>query len=78
MSAEVLFPEVSKSNPNTEGVVATWFVSDGDPVNEGQLLAEVQVDKVDAEVNAPVSGTIRIVTGEQSVVTQSSIIAYID
>lgn len=78
MSAEVLFPEVSKSNPNTEGVVATWFVSDGATVNEGQLLAEVQVDKVDAEVNAPVSGTIRIVTAEQSVVTQSSVIAYID
>lgn len=75
---EVRFPEVSKEDPNTEGVVATWFVSDGEAVRQNQLLAEVQVEKVTVEVSAPASGAIRIVVSEQAVVSQSTVIAYID
>ncbi len=75
---EVRFPEVSKEDPNTEGVVATWFVTDGESVLRGQLLAEVQVDKVTAEVNAPASGAIKIIIPEQAVVVQSAVIAYIE
>lgn len=78
MRIEVPFPELSKSNQNADGVVATWFVSDGDQVSEGQLLAEVQVDKVDAEVNAPANGRIRIIAPEGSVAAQSSAIAFIE
>ncbi|MHB8190957.1 MAG: biotin/lipoyl-containing protein [Ferrimicrobium sp.] len=78
MSTEVRFPELSKSDPSAQGVVATWFVTDGDPVHQGQLLAEVQVDKVDAEIPAPASGVVRILAAEQDIVTQSSVIAYID
>lgn len=78
MSVEVLFPELSKGSPTTSGVVATWFVSDGDQVSEGQLLAEVQVDKVDAEINSPASGMIRIIMAEGSVVSQASTIAFIE
>ncbi len=78
MSAEVLFPEVSKKDPNIEGVVATWFVGDGDHVTEGQLIAEVQVEKVDAEVYAPDSGVIKILSNEQLPTRQSSVIAVIE
>ncbi len=75
---EVRFPEVSKEDPTTQGVVATWFVSDGETVRQDQLLAEVQVDKVTAEVNAPASGAIKIIIPEQAVVVQSTVIAYIE
>lgn len=78
MSVEVLFPEVSKKDPNIEGVVATWFVGDGDQVSEGQLIAEVQVEKVDAEVYAPSSGVIKILSHEQLPIRQSSVIAFIE
>ena len=44
--AEVLFPRLSEEEPDAEGVLATWFVSDGDQVASGQLLAEVMVEKV--------------------------------
>lgn len=78
MSVEVLFPEVSKKDPNIEGVVATWFVGDGDQVSEGQLIAEVQVEKVDAEVYAPSRGVIKILSHEQLPIRQSSVIAFIE
>ena len=47
---EVRFPNLSKDRPTAEGVVSTWFVTEGQTVSEGQLLSEVQVDKVSVEV----------------------------
>ena len=41
---EILFPPMSENDPNAEGVVSTWFVADGDEVQEGDLIAEVAVD----------------------------------
>ena len=37
----------------TEGEVAMWLVSVGDPVNEGDVICEVMTDKVDMEVESP-------------------------
>ena len=42
----------------TEGTVLEWHVAEGDTVSEGETIVEVSTDKVDAEVPAPVSGTI--------------------
>ncbi len=78
MSADVLFPPLSKENPDTEGVLATWFVAEGDVVTPDQLLAEVQVDKVDAEVPAPAGGVVHLLVPEGAAVTQGTPIARID
>ncbi|NNN20200.1 MAG: biotin/lipoyl-binding protein [Acidimicrobiaceae bacterium] len=75
---EVRFPALSHKDPAVEGVLATWFVSDGQTVEKGQLIAEVQVDKVSAEVEAPASGRIRLLVKEQDVVQQESPIAQVD
>lgn len=74
---EVLFPALSKQQPQSEGVLSTWFVSDGDTVKEDQLIAEVQVDKVSAEVPAPCSGVITLLVKEDEAVSQGSPIARI-
>ena len=74
---EVKFPILSRQVPDTEGVLATWFVSDGQFVKQDELIAEVQVEKVSAEVKAPVSGRIRLLAKEQDVVSQNSVIALI-
>ena len=42
--ADVLFPRLSEEEPTAEGVLATWFVGDGDQVASGQLLGEVMVE----------------------------------
>jgi pyruvate/2-oxoglutarate dehydrogenase complex dihydrolipoamide acyltransferase (E2) component len=75
---EVPFPQMSKEKPDAEGVVSTWFVADGEHVDADQLLAEVQVDKVAAEVPAPVAGTVRLLVEEEGVVVQGTAIARIE
>jgi pyruvate/2-oxoglutarate dehydrogenase complex dihydrolipoamide acyltransferase (E2) component len=75
---EVKFPEMSHQNPSAEGVVATWFVSDGETVTQDRVLAEVQVDKVAAEVAAPCSGTVHLTAAEGAVVQQGDPIATIE
>lgn len=78
MTTQVIFPELSKQNPDAEGVLATWFVANGEIVQKDQLIAEVQVDKVAAEVDAPMSGRLTRLVNEQHVVRQNSVIACID
>ena len=78
MSAVVVFPPLSKERPDAEGVLATWFVSEGSTVAPDQLLAEVQVDKVAAEVPAPAAGVVHLLVDEEAVVQQGAPIARID
>jgi pyruvate/2-oxoglutarate dehydrogenase complex dihydrolipoamide acyltransferase (E2) component len=53
---QVLMPIVTE--PGGEAVVTAWFVGDGDPVEPGQLIAEVQAEKVSQDVEAPIGGTV--------------------
>jgi pyruvate/2-oxoglutarate dehydrogenase complex dihydrolipoamide acyltransferase (E2) component len=73
--ADVLFPRLSEKEPDAEGVLATWFVSDGDRVASGQLLAEVMVEKVSGEVLAPAAGQVRLLVGEDQTARQGEVIA---
>ena len=74
----MLFPRLSEQEPAAEGVLATWFVSDGDQVAGGQLLGEVMVEKVSGEVIAPTSGRVRLLVSEDQTVRQGEVIAQVD
>ncbi len=76
--ADVLFPQLSEKEPEAEGVLATWFVSDGDQVASGQLLGEVMVEKVSGEVLAPTSGRVRLLVSEDQTAHQGDVIAHVD
>lgn len=76
--SEVLFPALSEETPDAEGVLATWYVADGERVSAGQLLADVQVDKVDAEVVAPADGIVRLLVAEDEAVRQGVAIARVE
>lgn len=78
MMAEVLFPMLSEREPDAEGVLATWFVSDGDQVASGQLLGEVMVEKVSGDVLAPAAGHVRLIVSEDQAARQGDVIARID
>jgi pyruvate/2-oxoglutarate dehydrogenase complex dihydrolipoamide acyltransferase (E2) component len=78
VSTEVIFPVLSQEDPAGEGVVATWFVHDGEPVAAGQLIAEVQVDKVSADVEAPVAGVLRHRAAEGDASHQGAVIAVVE
>jgi len=76
--AEVVFPRLSENEPYAEGVLATWFVSDGDRVASGQLLGEVMVEKVSGDVLAPAAGQVRLLVSEDQTARQGEVIARID
>jgi pyruvate/2-oxoglutarate dehydrogenase complex dihydrolipoamide acyltransferase (E2) component len=77
MSATITFPVISKDE-SAEGVLATWFVHTGEQVRAGQVIAEVMVDKVSLDVEAPVDGTVTCLVAEEAAVPQGAEIARID
>ena len=73
---DVLFPVMSEADGAT-GVIVTWFVESGDEVTPTTLIAEVAVDKVDAEVYPPTSGVITLLVEENTEILQGAVIAQI-
>lgn len=53
---EVPMPIVTEAGD--DAVVTAWFVADGDAVEEGQLIAEVQAEKVAQDVESPTAGMV--------------------
>jgi pyruvate/2-oxoglutarate dehydrogenase complex dihydrolipoamide acyltransferase (E2) component len=69
---------MSKEEPDAEGVVGTWFVNHGETVVAGQVIAEVQVDKVSQDVEAPIAGVMYQLIAEGVEVRQGEPLARID
>jgi multifunctional 2-oxoglutarate metabolism enzyme len=59
---DVVFPEMGDSV--AEGTVLEWRVGPGDTVAVDDPLVEISTDKVDAEVPAPVAGTVAEILAE--------------
>ncbi len=74
---EILFPMMT-GDASEPGVLATWYVADGESVAAKHLLAEVAIDKVDAEIYAPAAGTVRLRVEEGDEVAQGAVIAVIE
>ena len=62
---------------DSDAVITSWLVSDGASVQEGDLIAEIMVEKVQHEVHAPTSGTIKITQEQEAVVSKGSVIGSI-
>ena len=75
---DVVFPPLSKESPDAEGVLVSWYVDEGASVTADQVVAEVQVDKVSAEVVAPAAGVLHRLVEEEATVHQGDPIARID
>jgi pyruvate/2-oxoglutarate dehydrogenase complex dihydrolipoamide acyltransferase (E2) component len=75
---DVRFPQLSQEQPEAEGVLATWFVSDGDQVASGQLLGEAMVEKVSGDVVAPAAGRVRLLVTEDQTSRQGAVIAQVE
>jgi pyruvate/2-oxoglutarate dehydrogenase complex dihydrolipoamide acyltransferase (E2) component len=73
---DVLFPLMSGGEGAT-GVIVTWFVESGDEVTPATLIAEVAVDKVEAEVYPEDSGVITLLVEENKEVSQGAVIAQV-
>ena len=64
MSVEVRIPQIGFSTQ--EGTLTEWLVADGAQVEAGKPLYSLELDKSVQEVEAPASGTLKILaaTGE--------------
>jgi len=72
MAIDVLMPVLAEEGEE-DGVVTAWMVEEGSHVNAGQLVATVQVEKVAADVEAPVSGVVRGLVGLNEPVAQGAV-----
>lgn len=57
MSVEIRVPELGESI--VDAVVATWLKREGDVINVGDALVELETDKVNVEVSAQQSGVLQ-------------------
>ncbi len=76
MATEILLPKIGFSM--TEGEVAEWLAADGDQVTEGQPLFLLEADKSANEVEAPASGTLRIVAEAKKIYEVGTVLGTIE
>jgi len=76
MTIEVSIPSVGESI--NEGVLARWLVADGDWVEEGSPIYELETDKISTEVNAEESGVLHHKVPEGETVEVGGTVAEID
>ncbi len=57
MAIEIVVPELGESV--LEATVSRWLKKEGDPVNAGDVLVELETDKVNLEVGAKGSGVLQ-------------------
>src|SRR5512144_2365168 len=65
MTTKVLVPLLGEGVE--EVTVIKWLKKEGDSVNELEPLLEVNTDKVDTEIPAPVSGTVLKILAEEGI-----------
>lgn len=76
MASDVVFPHMS--DETDEGILVTWLVEPGATVAEGDLVATVQVEKVEEEVYAPAAGEVlELLVAQGEVARQGDLIARI-
>lgn len=76
MTTDIRIPE-DLYEGDEESVITAWLASDGATVKEGALIAEIMTAKVQHEMTAPVSGTLKILKQQDEVVAKGTVIGQI-
>ena len=76
MATDVKIPALGESI--TSGIIASWQVQEGDYVESGQPLFELETDKITSEAMAECSGVISIKSAEGDEVEIGQTVAVID
>ncbi len=76
MAAEIRLPQWGMGM--REGTIVQWLKKEGEPVNEGDPLVEVEAEKVTSEVTASSSGVLlRVLVAEGSTVPVRTVLGLI-
>ncbi len=77
MSFEIHVPALGESI--VDAVIATWLKHEGDAVNKGDALVELETEKVNVEVSAEQAGVLqKIVKQEGDVVAVGDVLGFIE
>ncbi len=53
---EIKVPELAESI--TEGTISQWYKNEGDKVEQGEAIAEIETDKVNMDIHAEHEGVL--------------------
>jgi pyruvate dehydrogenase E2 component (dihydrolipoamide acetyltransferase) len=73
--AQFVMPKLSDTME--EGTILQWLAGDGDAVEKGQPIVEIETDKANMTVEAPESGALRLLAAEGDVLAVGEPIAEI-
>jgi 2-oxoglutarate dehydrogenase E2 component (dihydrolipoamide succinyltransferase) len=65
MKTEVIVPRLGSSDDSDEVRILRWIINPGTTVKKGEALLEVETDKVNVEIEAPVDGTLGEVNAKE-------------
>ncbi len=68
MATEVIMPQMGESI--FEGTITKWLKKPGDAVQKDEPLFEISTDKVDAEIPAPIAGTLTEIKVQEGATVQ--------
>lgn len=77
MATDIVIPE-DLWEEDDEAVLTNWLVSDGATVESETLVAEIMTAKVQYEIYAPSSGTVRITEDVDAIVARGAVIGTIE
>lgn len=77
MATDIVIPS-DLWEEDEESVITSWLVDDGATVEEGALIAEIMTAKVQYEIQAPASGTVRITQQADAVVAKGAVIGSVE
>ena len=75
MAVSIVMPKLGMVM--AEGVLAKWAKSPGDPVAQGEVVAEIETEKIEYELEATGSGTFHPVVSEGAIVPVDGVLGYL-
>lgn len=76
MAVEVVMPKLGMAMK--EGIITSWNIKAGDNVAKGELIASINSEKIETEIEAPTDGTVLdIAVSEDEGVPPGTVICYI-
>ena len=76
MSADVILPKWGLTME--DATVVAWYVDEGDHVVQGEVIAEVETEKVENDLEAPCAGVVaQILVDEDETVDVGTVLAVI-
>jgi len=76
MTTEIRIPKIGMSA--TEMTLSEWMFGDGEQVEAGDVIYTIETDKTTTEIEAPVSGVLRVAGVEGEVYPVGTLVGTIE